>query len=603
MLRPATPATLRAGGARSIDIVGMIGGNVGSAVSVEGQYGYVAVGRRLIVLDLASPQHPEVVGQSDILPEPIQSLTVANGNAYIADGSAGVFVVDIANPRQPALVGSPIGLEARHVVISGSYAYMAGADGLRVFRLTPAARPTPLAQLPSGSGYTHLAAVDHYLYAGGSNGVHIFDIADPSRPVEIAIYSDVDSVSDISIADHYAWIGTAELSRSHAPRGRVHVVDIANPAKPSRVSELPMNGPVSAVLVQDGLAHVAAVAELQILDATNPSHARPVSIYRSPAEITDLAVAGEYLYLTSSNGDSLRVLNIAHPEQPTEAGSFGTPKSAYTTAVRGHLAYVADAGRGLLVLDISDPHAPVPVGSSTPFYAWDLVLQGDYAYVASSQAMRILSLADPIHPMEVGAAALGDMGMRLAVAGNRAYVAAGKEFDIIDVSQPSVPAVLSSTVQPDLFALDVAIAGHYALVASGSGLRVVDVSDSAHPQQVGFLRTPGWAFGVAAEGNYAYVAASGAGLRVVDVTDPANPVEIAWCKTSNALAVTVDNKLAYVADGFGGLRVISIADPRAPVEVDSLIKPLTVGRVTVDGDRILVTGAQGAVVILVRTTR
>jgi hypothetical protein len=51
------------------------------------------------------------------------------------------------------------------------------------------------------------------------------------------------------------------------------------------------------------------------------------------------------------------------PPLPSLAGSYDTPGYALGVAVAGDLAFVADEGSGLQVIDISDPTNPVLTGS------------------------------------------------------------------------------------------------------------------------------------------------------------------------------------------------------------------------------------------------
>jgi len=64
---------------------------------------------------------------------------------YVADGTSGLRVVNIANPQSPTEVGSydtPGG--ASHVAIAGNYTYVAdGSGGLVILRFTGEATPTP----------------------------------------------------------------------------------------------------------------------------------------------------------------------------------------------------------------------------------------------------------------------------------------------------------------------------------------------------------------------------------------------------------------------------------------------------------------------------
>jgi hypothetical protein len=103
------------------------------------------------------------------------------------------------------------------------------------------------------------------------------------------------------------------------------------------------------------------------------------------------------------------------------------------------------------------------------------------------------------------------------VAGNYAYVTDGSAgLRVISVADPAHPTEVGYCDTPG-HAWGVAVIGDYAYVADDeAGLRVISVADPAHPSEVGYYDTPGWARGVAVAWDYAYVAASGAGLRVIE---------------------------------------------------------------------------------------
>ena len=79
---PLTPT------AQDISLVGQIGGAT-YAVAVAGHYAYVGVGPRLVILDVADPSHPILVGQTAPLPGVVEGVAVVGNIAYIAAGTAG----------------------------------------------------------------------------------------------------------------------------------------------------------------------------------------------------------------------------------------------------------------------------------------------------------------------------------------------------------------------------------------------------------------------------------------------------------------------------------------------------------------------------------
>ena len=96
-------------------------------------------------------------------------------------------------------------------------------------------------------------------------------------------------------------------------------------------------------------------------------------------------------------------------------------------AVAGNYAYVADEDDGLRVISVSDPAHPVEVGYyGTPGWALGVAVAGNYAYVADENSgLRVVSVSDPAYPSEVGYCIAPDVASGVAVVGNYAYVADG----------------------------------------------------------------------------------------------------------------------------------------------------------------------------------
>ena len=66
-------------------MAGQLGGTM-RAMAVQGSRAYVGAGPRLVVLDISDPAHPTVSGQSAVLPEIVEHVTVSGTLAYVADG-------------------------------------------------------------------------------------------------------------------------------------------------------------------------------------------------------------------------------------------------------------------------------------------------------------------------------------------------------------------------------------------------------------------------------------------------------------------------------------------------------------------------------------
>jgi len=97
-----------------------------------------------------------------------------------------------------------------------------------------------------------------------------------------------------------------------------------------------------------------------------------------------LTVEGTYAYVADNL--ALLAMDISDPTAPVIVGSVDT-REARDVAVSGAHAFVADGPSGLQVVDISDPTAPVIVGSvDTPGGARDVEVDGAYVSSSSAQA-------------------------------------------------------------------------------------------------------------------------------------------------------------------------------------------------------------------------
>ena len=301
----------------------------------------------------------------------------------------------------------------------------------------------------------------------------------------------------------------------------------------------------------------------------------------TPGDAQGILVVNDFAYIADGSS-GLRIIDVSDPENPDELGSYDTPGISRAVFVVGDYAYAADFGSGLRIIDISDPENPEEVGALERWQmnAWDVCVEGDYAYVADESqghsSLSIINISDPENPDEISTVETPGNARGVAVNGNYAYLAAaGGGLRIIDVSNPDDPDEVGSFDTPGQ-AFDVVIVRDYAYVAQwADGLIVVDVSDPENPAEVGSFDTEGEAMGIDVRGNSAFVADRDEGLRIIDITDPEDMSEVAAYNTPGlATRLQVVGDLAYVADGEEGLIILDVTDfvphPAIAVSTDNL---------------------------------
>lgn len=131
----------------------------------------------------------------------------------------------------------------------------------------------------------------------------------------------------------------------------------------------------------------------------------------------------------------------------TRIGGGGGFENAWSVAVRGTTAYVADGAGGLATADVSDPDDVKILGRAViGGNAEDVVLDGNLAFVAAGSAgMGIVDITDPAKPMVLSTVPTPGSAVSVAASAGRAYVAAWNDIRVYDVADPAAPQMIGAT--------------------------------------------------------------------------------------------------------------------------------------------------------------
>lgn len=287
-----------------------------------------------------------------------------------------------------------------------------------------------------------------------------------------------------------------------------------------------------------------------------------------------------------------------------------------TIAVRGDLAAIGEGG-ALVLIDASDPAAPVTLGRSLPlpYLIRAITIAGDYAYVVgfndarSSGGVHVFHLAGLDAPVQRYTIDTGGTAQDAAVDGSHLYVTGAGGLAVYDLVDPAAPA-LATRLSAGWSGGTLEVAGDLLYVTTSKGLRILSIADPARPVEVGFYDPPLSTMSVldvAVAGDFAYIACGFDGLRVLDVSDPAAPARVTTYSPAQTLLtrVAVSGGFAYMAElytyGFPepGLRVLDVSEPAAPVEAGYYdTSPHRLEAIAVSGERAYLAAGDGDVHIL-----
>ena len=504
-------------------------------------------------------------------PGSAQDVAVDGDLAFVADGTAGLQVLDVTAPKTPFVLGNlPTGGDAFGIDVRGDRAYLADLDqGLVVADISVPAAPVLLGQVATyGTPRDVLVRGNYAFVADYLSGLTIVDVSDPSDPSIVASMTDCPEAYSLDVSGAFVFI--ADRSQG------LKIIDVSNPSAPSLAAQYSTPCEAYGVSVYGDRAYVVGFesswpepqAFLEAVSVDDPTHPEFLGRRLSVGYSYEIVVDGVHAYVADAM-DGVRQYDVSVPSSPALKSSLPLPPWAVGLELRGPHVFVADSAYGVKVVNVAERTEPYPSGlADTPNAAFGVAAIGDYAYVGDQQSgLQVVDVSDAANPALVGGVALPGRAYGVDVAGDYAYVAnAGFGLQIVDISDPESPQHVSGIDSPS-FAYDVAVDGSLAYVADGnSGIQVYDVSDPLVPESTGSVDTPGTAYAVCVQGDY--VGDRLSGLQVVDISDPQNPFVVGGCGVPyDARGVEVAGDYAFVADAGSGLLVIDISDPSDPIYV------------------------------------
>jgi len=185
----------------------------------------------LKVFDLRDHQWRQVAELK--MPSMTENITIRGTLAYIANHSAGLTIVDIADPAKPAIVSTlnpHIDCDGLALWKDCAVLYAHWESRLVLVDITDPAKPrqTGTYQHDKGSFNQGEVTVDGgFAYCTSNNGLVIVSITDPANPKLVKTVDIKGGIRDVAVMDGYAFLA--------AGGSGIRVIDVSDPANPTEV--------------------------------------------------------------------------------------------------------------------------------------------------------------------------------------------------------------------------------------------------------------------------------------------------------------------------------------------------------------------------------
>ena len=223
-----------------------------------------------------------------------------------------------------------------------------------------------------------------YIADGNAGGLQIVDYSDPNAPLIIGNLDTSGDALDVVVDGNYAYIADGEL-------GGLQIIDISNKNSPVLVGSYNSAGQALELKYKDGKIYLAdGFNGLNIIDVSDKQNPTFINSYIQtlpsnvpPAEVTNLFVSGNYVYISSNTQIGLEILDVTDLNNIVKLSSIVPANGPiiHEIMVVDNYCY-ASAIAGFSIINITDKSNPVLAGNYDGINnTFSLFVQGDYLYL------------------------------------------------------------------------------------------------------------------------------------------------------------------------------------------------------------------------------
>ena len=195
--------------------------------------------------------------------------------------------------------------------------------------------------------------------------------------------------------------------------------------------------------------------------------------------------------------------------------------------------------------------------------AWDICLQGQFAYLAEGKGgMSVYDISNPAEPELCACISTKDFACNIFIHEHYAYIGdSDAGITIIDIKNPRNPEMVCSVLTQGM-ARDLIIKDNYLYLANGGRISVFEIKDFIHLNLVKHHSISGISRGLCISDSLLFAACDRYGIAIFNIIKPGdiqlrNQVLSSEC----AIEVSIKNGFAFIADRHAGMTILDISNP------------------------------------------
>ena len=257
--------------------------------------------------------------------------------AYLADGPAGLRVLDISDPSSPKETAS-----VDTGVFLGPFHFHAGlalaptvAGGLQLLEIVPSGSPSLVSTIPPPATGPVSAEEQRVYLSEGPAGLSLFDVSNRVLPRKVSEIPLPSAPYDIQVSNRVLYT---------AVEGALTIVDWKDPNSPSLRGSIGIPN-ARRLEVKDGVALVTHGDGVAVVDVSDPDSPR-LAGELDGVMVQDAVQLGNQVLIA---GWGVSAFDLTNPRTPVESGSHATSGFALDLSINGDLVFAATETK-LLIL-------------------------------------------------------------------------------------------------------------------------------------------------------------------------------------------------------------------------------------------------------------
>ncbi|NHJ85656.1 MAG: hypothetical protein FK734_09355 [Asgard group archaeon] len=336
-------------------------------------------------------------------------VVVDGGLAYLADGEAGVHIIDVHNPNDIQIIGTyDTEGYARKVALQGKTLYVAdGPLGVTILDVANPENPCLLTRLDIGEIVLDVDLYGNTLVVATNLGIHTYEVGSDTG----GITNFATSAFPNPFKEYEAWDVRVRGDVAYVAAGPdgFYTLDVRNPMEPILLDQINTTTPTGIYRKLDIRGNYAYLIDengITVYDISDPTNIFEAH-YLGSNQLTDVFIHGDILY-GGWGGGSFFNIDISNPETFSWSDAYVEVfigSNITSIWVEGYqiysIDYIGGDGDGLFIHDLLDLYNPQLTAVKYRYgcYQWDVKADGDFVYIAAGNWLSTYNVTNPYDPV------------------------------------------------------------------------------------------------------------------------------------------------------------------------------------------------------------